>query len=163
MGKNSVIYPIIGLYDLFGDDEFREGKYHVTGWDFYGYNLVNTITHTSLRINFGGERELTMDTFRDMGLAMILAFLAIYIMMVIQFRKFSTAGTIMISFLLGFFGVFPGYVLLYLIGGEYFSATSMIGVIALAGIVVGNAIILIEYVNILLDRGNTVKMALIHA
>jgi multidrug efflux pump subunit AcrB len=52
---------------------------------------------------------------------------------------------------------------LYIIGWEYFSATSMIGVIALAGIAVGNAIILLEYVVILLERGNTVKMALVHA
>ena len=56
-----------------------------------------------------------MDTFRDMGLAMIIAFLAIYIMMVIQFGSFGLAGVIMISFLLGFFGVFPGYALLYLL------------------------------------------------
>lgn len=136
MGNNSVIYPILGLYKMFKKDSFREGKYEYLGGDFYGFDLQHKLSGQKLRINLGGEWELTMDTFRDMGLAMMIAFLAIYIMMVIQFGRFSLAGVIMISFLLGFFGVFPGYALLYLRGGEYFSATSMIGVIALAGIVV---------------------------
>jgi len=107
MANNSVIYPIIGLYSIFKDADFREGKFNFQDSDFYGFDLKHSLTNEHLRINIGGERELTMDTFRDMGLAMIIAFLAIYIMMVIQFGRFGLGGVIMISFLLGFFGVFP--------------------------------------------------------
>jgi len=57
---------------------------------------------------------------------MIIALILIYFVMVAQFRSFIIGGIIMITFLLGFFGVFPGFSLLYILKGEYFSATSMI-------------------------------------
>lgn len=77
-----------------------------------------------------------MDTFRDLGSAMILAIGLIYLLIVGQFRSFAVAGIIMLPFLLGFFGIFPGFSLLYLLKNEYFNATGMIGIISLAGIVV---------------------------
>jgi multidrug efflux pump subunit AcrB len=58
----------------------------------------------------------------------------------------------MTTFLLSFFGIFPGFSLLYLTSGVYFTATAMIGAIALGGIVVGNAILLIDYINLLIQE-----------
>ena len=104
-----------------------------------------------------------MDTFWDLGLAMAISLLAIYFVLVGQFASFGIAGIVMTTFLLGFFGVWPGFSFLYLIKNEYFSATSMIGIIALAGIVVGNAIILIDYINVLKKNGLTLKDALLKA
>lgn len=69
----------------------------------------------------------------------------------------------MMTFLLGFYGVFSGFSVLYLVQNEYFSATSMIGVIALAGIVVGNAIMMIEYINILKANGVLIEDAVLNA
>lgn len=163
MWNNSVVYPVVDLIKTMNTSEFWEGKYTVLKNNLYGYTVQDTLTKENYEVMFWGERELTMDTFKDMGTAMIIAFLAIYFMMVAQFKSFKLGGVVMISFLLWFFGVFPGFTVLYLLNNEYFSATSMIGVIALAGIVVGNAILLVEYISILLKRGITLKMAIINA
>jgi len=163
MGNNSVIYPFIDIYNQLRKDSFREWKYSLKKIDFYGISITDNVSWEDIRISFGWEREVTIDTFRDLWIAMVVAFIAIYFMMVAQFKKFKIAWAIMVSFLLGFIGVFPGFTILYLISNEYFSATSMIGVIALAGIVVWNAIILVEYINILLNRWRTKKWAIIDA
>lgn len=67
----------------------------------------------------------------------------------------------MTTFLLSFFGIFPGFSILYLINGTYFTATAMIGAIALGGIVVGNAIILLDYINQLIADGKSLEFAVI--
>ena len=82
-----------------------------------------------------------MDTFRDLGVAMIFSLFVIYFIIVTQFGSFSVGGIVMTTFLLSFFGIFPGFSILYLMNGTYFTATAMIGAIALGGIVVGNALI----------------------
>ena len=69
----------------------------------------------------------------------------------------------MLSFLLGFFGILPGFALLYLTGNIYMSATSLIGLIALSGIVIGNGIIFFDYFRQLTDNGMIPKNALIEA
>jgi len=163
MWDNSVVYPMIKILRSFGDDGFLNWKYKITKKWLYGVEIVDKITNKKFKINLGGEWELTLDTFRDMWIAMIIAFIGIFFMMVAQFKSFKLGGVIMVSFLLGFFGVFPWYTILYLLNWEYFSSTSMIWVIALAGIVVWNAIILVEYINILIKRWITTKMAIIDA
>lgn len=67
----------------------------------------------------------------------------------------------MTTFLLSFFGIFPGFSILYLISGTYFTATAMIGAIALGGIVVGNALILIDYINQLIADGKSLEYSVI--
>lgn len=126
MGNNSVIYPFLNLFNQLRKKSFREGNYSVEKIGFYGIDIQDKLNGETIHIGFGGEWELTMDTFRDLGLAMIIAFIAIYFMMVAQFKSFNVAGVIMTSFLLGFVGVFPGFTFLYLVNNEYFSATSMI-------------------------------------
>lgn len=102
-----------------------------------------------------------MDTFRDLGLAMILSLAAIYFLIVAQFQSFLIGGIVMTTFLLSFFGIFPGFSILYLVSGTYFTATAMIGAIALGGIVVGNAIILLDYINQLITDGKNLEYAVI--
>ena len=67
----------------------------------------------------------------DMGLAMILSLLAIYFLVVGEFKSFRVGGIVMMTFLFSFFGIFPGFSLLNLTSGIYFTATAMIGAIAL--------------------------------
>ncbi|MDQ7008846.1 MAG: efflux RND transporter permease subunit [Candidatus Gracilibacteria bacterium] len=163
MGDNSLIYPVIKLFGKFLGNDFTGENYKIKSWSLY------YITYTGLQdgkdyvLEWGGEWELTMDTFRDLGIAMGISLLAIYFVLVGQFGSFGIAGVVMITFLLGFFGVWPGFTFLYLFNNEYFSATSMIGIIALAGIVVGNAIILIDYINVLKKNGLTLSEALLKA
>lgn len=68
----------------------------------------------------------------------------------------------MMTFLFSFFGIFPGFSVLYLTSGIYFTATAMIGAIALGGIVVGNALILLDYINRLIAEGKSLEYAVIH-
>jgi multidrug efflux pump subunit AcrB len=67
-----------------------------------------------------------LDTFRDLGIAMMMALLAIYFLMVAQFKSFKIAGVIMMTFLLGLFGIMPGFSLIYILWNEFFTAPSMI-------------------------------------
>ncbi|MDD2907571.1 MAG: efflux RND transporter permease subunit [Candidatus Gracilibacteria bacterium] len=163
MGDNSVVYPIVKLMSILKSSEFLDQKYEVIKSGFYGIEYRGIEDGKIYKLEWDGEWKLTMDTFRDLGTAMILALIAIYFLIVGQFRSFGVAGIIMLPFLLGFFGIFPGFSILYLLKNEYFNATGMIGVISLAGIVVGNAILLVDYIDILKRKGWTIEKAIINA
>jgi len=163
MWDNSVIYPVIELYSILQSDKFLWNDYKFLWWDFYGLHYEWIKDGKKYDIEWDWEWKLTMDTFRDLWTAMILAILAIYFLIVWQFRSFAVAWVIMLPFLLWFFWVFPGFSILYLLKNEYFNATAMIGIISLAWIVVWNAILLIDYVNILKKRWRTIEKALIEA
>jgi len=163
MWDNSLIYPVIKLYWILMDENFLGNDYKLDSWSPYEIKYTGLKDGKKYIIEWWGEWELTMDTFRDLGMAMAISLLAIYFLLVWQFASFWVAGIIMITFLLGFFWVWPGFTFLYLTNNEYFSATSMIWVIALAWIVVWNAIILIEYLNTLKKNWLTIKDALLKA
>ncbi len=163
MWDNSVIYPIIKMYSLFGKSDFLNWEYKRDWFSFYSIDFIWLKDWKKYSIEWDWEWKLTMDTFRDLGTAMILAILAIYFLIVWQFRSFKVAWIIMLPFLLWFFGIFPGFSLLYIFKNEYFNATWMIWIISLAWIVVWNAILLLDYVNILKQRWWTIEKALIEA
>jgi multidrug efflux pump subunit AcrB len=163
MWDNSLIYPVIKLYWILMDKNFLWNDYKLDSWSPYEIKYTWLKDWKKYVIEWWGEWELTMDTFRDLGMAMAISLLAIYFLLVGQFASFWVAWIIMITFLLGFFGVWPWFTFLYLVNNEYFSATSMIWVIALAWIVVWNAIILIEYLNTLKKNWLTIKDALLKA
>jgi len=131
MGANSVIYPIIRLYGIFGESAFEQSGYRKIQSTPYGITFENEKDGKKYVLKWGGEWELTMDTFRDLGLAMIFSLFVIYFIIVTQFGSFIVGGIVMTTFLLSFFGIFPGFSLLYLISDTYFTATAMIGAIAL--------------------------------
>ncbi len=110
-------------------------------------------------INWDGEWKLTLDVFRDLGLAMLVAVLLIYLILVGQFRSFKVPLIMLGSIPLALIGILVGFSL----NGVYFSATAMIGVIALAGIVVRNAIVLLEFVGDQLRAGVKLKLAILEA
>lgn len=161
IGNNSVVYPVLKLYTLFGEKDFEALGYKKVGSGPYRIDFLGIKDGKKYRLEWGGEWELTMDTFRDLGLAMIFSLLGIYFLIVAQFRSFMIGGIVMTTFLLSFFGIFPGFSILYLISGTYFTATAMIGAIALGGIVVGNAIILLDYINQLIADGKSLDFAVI--
>ncbi len=163
MWDNSLVYPIIKLFWVFMSDEFLWDDYIVNWWSPYKINYTWLKDWKSYALEWWWEWELTMDTFRDLWMAMAISLLAIYFLLVWQFASFGIAWIIMITFLLSFFWVFPWFTMLYLIQNEYFSATSMIWIIALGWIVVWNAIILIDYLNILKKNWLTIEEALLKA
>lgn len=161
MGTNSVVYPIIRLYGELGDEEFKKLGYEKISSSPYGMEFRGIEDGYIYKLVWWGEWELTMDTFRDLGVAMIFSLFVIYFIIVTQFGSFIIGGIVMTTFLLSFFGIFPGFSILYLTSGTYFTATAMIGAIALGGIVVGNALILLDYINQLIAEGKSLEYAVI--
>ncbi len=163
MWNNSLVYPQIKLIKNILSKDFLQDEYKLKSFSPYKITLIWLKDWKDYIIEWWWEWELTLDTFRDLWTAMAISLLGIYLLLVWQFRSFSVARVIMITFLLWFFGVFWWFSLLYLIKNEYFSATSMIWIIALWWIVVWNAILLIEYINILKNNWLLLKDALIKA
>jgi multidrug efflux pump subunit AcrB len=108
---------------------------------------------------WGGEWTVTYETFRDMGLAFGVALVLIYMLVVAEFGNFVTPGVIMAPIPLTLLGIVPGHWLL----GADFTATSMIGFIALAGIIVRNSILLVDFSIQEVARGQSVTEAVISA
>jgi multidrug efflux pump subunit AcrB len=108
---------------------------------------------------WAGEWTVTYETFRDMGLAFCVALVAIYMLVVWQFGNFSIPAVIMAPIPLTMLGIVPGH---WLLDAE-FTATSMIGWIALAGIIVRNSILLIDATIALVAKGIPLREAVITA
>lgn len=111
------------------------------------------------RVVWDGEWDLTWDVMRDLGLAMVVAVILIYLILVGRFRSFVIPLVIMGAIPLSIIGVMPGFALV----GVYLSATSMIGVIALSGIVVRNSIVLLEFILDKKAEGAAIEDAIIEA
>ena len=106
-----------------------------------------------------GEWEITYVTFRDMGAAFMVAILGIYVLVVAQFHSFKLPLVILIPIPLTLIGIVLGHYLLH----APFTATSMIGFIALAGIIVRNSILLVDFVRHASAPGRTLRTALLDA
>lgn len=113
-------------------------------------------------VDWDGEWHLTNTVFADLGRAMLLAFILIYFVLVARFRSFLTPLVVLAAVPLAMIGILPGFALLAPFG-IFFSATAMIGLIALIGIVVRNSIILIEFIEERLHHGHALHDALIDA
>jgi len=110
-------------------------------------------------LKWDGEWQITYETFRDMGLAFGAALLLIYLLIVAQFQSFAIPLVIMAPIPLTLVGIIPGHWLT----GSYFTATSMIGFIALAGIIVRNSILLVDFILTEQRDGKPLSEAVIRA
>jgi multidrug efflux pump subunit AcrB len=122
--------------------------------------------------NGEGEWDITLRVFRDLGLAFAAALVGIFVVLRIQTGSGALAGIIMLAIPLTVIGIMPGFWLLNQIGERsiegfpnpvLFTATAMIGMIALAGIVVRNSLILVEFVHLALKQGMGLEEALVQA
>ncbi|MFZ2990343.1 efflux RND transporter permease subunit [Ideonella sp.] len=100
-------------------------------------------------LKWDGESQITYETFRDMGAAYGVGLILIYLLVVAQFKSYGTPLIIMAPIPLTLIGVMPGHALL----GSQFTATSMIGMIALAGIIVRNSILLVDFIELQIAQG----------
>ena len=119
-----------------------------------------------------GEWKITVDVFRDLGIAFSAALLAIYVLLVYETGSYLLPIIIMLSIPLTMIGIMPGFWLLNALGSQtiggyadsvFFTATAMIGMIALGGIVQRNAIILIDFIRSEAARGKSLRDAIIEA
>ncbi|MEI8400924.1 MAG: efflux RND transporter permease subunit [Alcaligenaceae bacterium] len=110
-------------------------------------------------IKWDGEWQITYETFRDMGTAYAVGLILIYLLVVAQFKSYLTPLVIMAPIPLTLIGVMPGHALL----GAQFTATSMIGMIALAGIIVRNSILLVDFIELQVRQGVAFKEAVVQS
>ncbi len=110
-------------------------------------------------IKWDGESQITYETFRDMGAAYGVGLVLIYLLVVAQFGSYVTPLVIMAPIPLTIIGVMPGHALL----GAQFTATSMIGMIALAGIIVRNSILLVDFINLQVREGVPFREAVVNS
>ncbi|MEN9705882.1 MAG: hypothetical protein RLZZ393_1761 [Pseudomonadota bacterium] len=110
-------------------------------------------------VKWDGEWQITYETFRDMGIAYAAGMVLIYLLVVAQFRSYVVPLIIMAPIPLTVIGVLPGHAVL----GAQFTATSMIGMIALAGIIVRNSILLVDFINHAAAEGRPLAEAVVEA
>ncbi|CAI8152711.1 MAG: Toluene efflux pump membrane transporter TtgB [Pseudidiomarina mangrovi] len=123
-------------------------------------NLIAAPNNTDeISVKWDGEWQITYETFRDMGLAYGVGLIMIYLLVVAQFHSYGVPLIIMAPIPLTLIGIMPGHWLL----GAQFTATSMIGMIALAGIIVRNSILLVDYIQQQTALGVKLETAVIHA
>lgn len=150
------IYGMYGVEDLLEKYKTPDGV-TMTGMP---WGLIGPPEDSSQSgFEWTGEWTVTYETFRDMGAAFMVALVLIYGLIVWEFKNFAIAGVIMAPIPLTLIGIIPGH---WIMGAE-FTATSMIGFIALAGIIVRNSILLVEFVKHEVNSGKDLVEAVIAA
>lgn len=129
-----------------------------------GYTLKEEYTHQpeledNYTLKWDGEWQITFEVFRDLGIAFAVVILLIYILIVGWFQNFTVPIVMLAAIPLSLIGIVLGHWLLH----AYFTATSMIGFIALAGVMVRNSVLLIDFINIRLREGIPLKQAIMEA
>ncbi|HXW07088.1 MAG TPA: efflux RND transporter permease subunit [Vicinamibacterales bacterium] len=149
----SPVYAILQVNRALASVTFPEG---------YGLEIFNTRQpddSSKYAMKWDGEWHITYEVFRDLGIAFAAVLVLIYILVVGWFQSFVTPVTIMLAIPFSLVGILPAHALL----GAFFTATSMIGFIAGAGIVVRNSIILIDFVELRIREGMSIQEAVVDA
>jgi multidrug efflux pump subunit AcrB len=123
------------------------------------YNAVQPEALDETAIKWDGEWQVTIEVFRDLGIAFAIVLVLIYVLVVGWFQSFTIPLVIMAPIPLTLIGILPGHA----IGGAFFTATSMIGMIALAGIIVRNSILLVDFIQLEEARGRALVDAVLEA
>jgi len=129
------------------------------GYELQQYSAGQPWMEDKYALTWDGEWHITYEVFRDMGIAFAVVLVFIYILVVAWFRSFAVPIVIMIPIPLTLVGILPGHWLF----GAFFTATSMIGFIALSGIIVRNSILLVDFIQAELAQGRQLKDAVIEA
>ncbi len=148
--------PLYGMGEIYATLEKTKDT---TGKPFSQYLISQPADPVGFSVKWDGEWTITYETFRDMGIAYGVGIILIYFLVVAQFRSYLVPLIIMAPIPLTVIGVLPGHALL----GAKFTATSMIGMIALAGIIVRNSILLVDFINHQLDEGTPLHQAIVNS
>ncbi|AWV08345.1 multidrug transporter AcrB [Lysobacter maris] len=147
--------PLYGMFSIVG----KLGDARPAGQALDQSFIAQPADTSGYAIKWDGEWQITYETFRDMGIAYAAGMVLIYLLVVAQFRSYLVPLVIMAPIPLTVIGVMPGHALLH----AQFTATSMIGMIALAGIIVRNSILLVDFINQESGRGVPLAKAVIDA
>ncbi len=149
----SPVYAILGMTDKLNEIALP------AGYKMNELYLQQPEYEDDFTVKWDGEWQITLEVFRDLGIAFLGVIIIIYILIVGWFQNFKTPIVMMVAIPLSLIGIVLGHWLL----GAFFTATSFIGMIALAGIMVRNSVLLIDFVNLRLADGIPLKQAVIEA
>lgn len=148
--------PVYGMLEV--DQQLQEYRLP-NGSPLVGHWVGPPPNDGRFAFEWAGEWTVTYETFRDMGIAFAIALVLIYMLVVWEFGNFMLPAIVMAPIPLTLIGIIPGH---WLLGAE-FTATSMIGFIALAGIIVRNSILLVDFARHAVRDGQDVMTAMINA
>lgn len=123
------------------------------------YNMVQPERLDAVALKWDGEWQITLEVFRDLGLAFAVVLVLIYLLVVGWFQSYTIPLVIMAPIPLTLIGILPGHA----VAGAFFTATSMIGMIALAGIIVRNSILLVDFARLAEAQGRSAREAVLAA
>ncbi|MFD2566663.1 efflux RND transporter permease subunit [Pseudotenacibaculum haliotis] len=146
-------------YAILGIDKKLQEINLPTGYSLSELYMGQPDYEDDFTIKWDGEWQITLEVFRDLGVAFLGAILIIYILIVGWFQNYKAPIVMMVAIPLSMIGIILGHWIM----GAYFTATSFIGMIALAGIMVRNSVLLIDFVNLRLSEGAALKDAVIEA
>ncbi len=149
----SPVYAILGMNEKLQKMKMPKG-YKVN--ELY---LEQPTDESDFTVKWDGEWQITLEVFRDLGVAFLVVIVIIYMLIVGWFQNFKTPMVMMLAIPLSLIGIVFGHWLL----GAFFTATSFIGMIALAGVMVRNSVLLIDFIEIRLNDGVPLKRAIIEA
>ncbi|PPZ92735.1 multidrug transporter AcrB [Cloacibacterium normanense] len=152
-GLESPAYAILGMEEKLKKIQLPKG-YSIN--ELYMNQPTNEDDYT---VKWDGEWQITLEVFRDLGAAFAVVIIIIYMLIVGWFQNFKTPMVMMVAIPLSLIGIVLGHWLL----GAFFTATSFIGMIALAGVMVRNSVLLIDFIEIRLNEGIPIKQAIIEA
>ncbi|HAF96344.1 MAG TPA: multidrug transporter AcrB [Elusimicrobia bacterium] len=152
-GTESPVYAVLDLKAKI--DALSKSR----GAEIKQYFTRQPVSASETAIKWDGEWQITYEVFRDLGLAFAMVLLLIYILVVAWFEDFLTPLIIMAAIPMALIGIIPAHWGM----GAFFTATSMIGFIASAGIVVRNSIILVDFINLKIRDGMPLAEAVIEA
>ncbi len=153
----SPVYAILKMNKALAKLDTRE--FGGDGSSVQIFNAVQPFTEAKPALKWDGEWQITIEVFRDLGSAFAVVLVLIYVLMVGWFRSFITPIVVMAAIPFSLVGILPAHGLL----GAFFSATSMIGFMAGAGIVVRNSIILVDFIEQRLAEGMPLAEAVVDA
>jgi len=149
----SPVYAILGMNEKLTKMNVPKG-YKVN--ELY---MEQPTDESDFTVKWDGEWQITLEVFRDLGVAFLVVIVIIYMLIVGWFQNFKTPMVMMLAIPLSLIGIVLGHWML----SAYFTATSFIGMIALAGVMVRNSVLLIDFIEIRLNEGVPLKQAIIEA
>ena len=149
----SPVYAILGMTDKLNNIELP------AGYKMDELYMEQPQYQDDFTVKWDGEWQITLEVFRDLGIAFLGVIIIIYMLIVGWFQNFKAPMVMMVAIPLSLVGIVLGHWLL----GAFFTATSFIGMIALAGIMVRNSVLLIDFVNLRVNEGVGLKQAVIEA
>jgi multidrug efflux pump subunit AcrB len=151
--NESPVYAILRMNEAIGALELPEG------YGIETFNARQPFDSSKYAMKWDGEWHITIEVFRDLGLAFAVVLVLIYVLVVGWFESFRTPLLIMAAIPFSLVGILPAHAAM----GAFFTATSMIGFIAGAGIVVRNSIILVDFIELRLSEGQPLEQAVVDA